>query len=415
MADNIFVKGKKIAAAALILLTREVKAPALFVHRFGITDFKGAEGDVVNVKRPPILRARDKGWRNNNAIVVDNLVNTTIQVKLNQHPYSAVALSSEEATLDEVNYIKDVQVPQVRALLEWFEDAVIAPLRTALFVLGVTFNPASASATESDPRKVAVRARALFQKQHVPTSGRYWLVGANVSEAIAGHDKLLDVDVSGLPEALRDGVVGKLGGFVIIELDALGEDESYFVHETAVAIAAVAPVVPQGAKGGGVAAGQGLSVTQVWDYDGSLMKDRSVVHAFTGATTVTDPQTDPDTGLILLDADDEPLLEFVRAIKVTFGAGVTAEKATFNLAISGAPTGGTYTLSVDGVPTDALPFNASNAVIAAAINELDGVAGAKVTGTATAKVVKFDERLVLAVSATALTGGTAPAVTATGV
>lgn len=409
MANNIFVKGSKLAATALALLKREVKAPALFTYKLGKADFAGAEGDTIGVKRPPVLVAREKTWRGDDAIVIDRLVNTKIQVTLNRHPYSAVALSPEEETLDDIDYIRDVQKPQVEALLDWFERLVVGTLAAAAFVFGVTFNPASGSATESDPRKVAIRARKLFQKAHVPVTGRYWLVGANVSEAIAAYDKLLDVDTAGIPEALREGVVGKLAGFVIIELDALGEDESYFVHSSAIAIAVVAPVVPQGVtKGGGVSAGQGLAVTQLWDYDSDHLRDRSIVHAFAGASLILDPEVDATTGALILDGDDKPQLEFKRAIKVTFGAG-GSEKATYTLTITGTPTGGTYTITIDGKTTAAIAYNANNAAVTAAVNALEGVSGAKVTGSATAKTLTLDERVV--VSATgAFTGGSSPAI-----
>ncbi|MEV5042705.1 hypothetical protein [Microbacterium sp. LMI1x-1-1.1] len=410
---NIFVKGQKFAQTALALLRKQVKAPGLFTYKFGIADFRGAEGDVVNIKRPAVLVAREKPWRGDDAIVVDRLANSKIQVRLNRHIYNAVALSPEEETLDEVDYVRDVQAPQVQAVLDFFENIVVGALRAAAFVFGVTFNPASGSAVENDARKVAIRARKLAQKAHWPLAGRYWLVGPNVSEAIASHDKLLEVDAAGLPEALRDGVVGKLGGWTIIELDALGDDESYFVHETAIAIANVAPAVPNGvAKGGGVAAGNGLAVTQLWDYDSDHLKDRSIVHAFAGATAVLDPEQNPDTGAIVRDENDEVVLKFQRAIKVTFGAG-GSEKASYTLTITGAPTGGTFTVTIDGQTTDAIAYNASNETIASEINELTGVSGAKVSGgafPANAKTLTLNERAT--VSATgAFTGGTSPAIT----
>lgn len=410
MADNIFQKGQKFAGNALALLQREIKVPALFPNKYTLADFSGAEGDVVNVRRPAVLRARRKAWRGNDAIVVDRIVKTKIQVALKYHPYSAVHLSPEEATLDEVSYTRDIQAPQVRAILEDYEETVIDAIRAANFVLGVVFNPASSNPKESDPRKVATRARKLFQDKNVPASGRYWFVGSSVSEEIASYEKLQDVDTSGLPEALRDGVVGKLSGFVIIEIPALDEDESYFVHESAVIPAAVAPVVPQGAaKGGGVAAGQGLAVTQVWDYDGDHMKDRSVVHAFTGASLVTDPEIGAD-GNIVLNDDDEAQMEFVRAIKVTFGASATP--SVYTVQVTGTPTGGTFTLSVDGEATEPIAFNAANTDIAAALNALEGVSGVKVKGSGT-KTVTFTENVALTGSGAGLTGGTAPAVAVT--
>lgn len=326
---NIFTKADKFAATALELLRRTVKAPSLFVHKFGKADFVGAAGDTVNIKRPAILRARDKGFRTNNAIVVDELAQTTIPVKLTAFPYSAVALTIEEETLDDVDYVRDVQKPQVDAVAEFYEELIVKGLGAATYKMTVTYDLGSASAKENDARKVASRARKMFQDAHVPAAGRYWLVGSRVAEAIRDTDKLLEVDASGLPEALRDGVVTRLSGFTVVELDYLGETESYFVHESALALANVGPVVPKGAIAGASITGPGgIAVTQVWDYDAMQAKDRSIVMSFAGVAAVTDPKvyTDADEAAdpthradtIALDGEGDPILEFVRGIKVLF-------------------------------------------------------------------------------------------------
>ncbi len=426
---NIFQKGTKFAQTALALLRRSSTGISLFTTRYTLADFQGAEDDVINVKRPPVLRARDKGWRNDNAIVFDRLVNTKIQIRLDKHPYSAVELSPEEYTLDEVDYVRDVQAPQVQALIDWYEDLWPAALQAADFVMEVTYNPAAGESTaaqkkQSDPRKVASRAKKMFTDAHVPAGGRYWLVGSAVAEAIRDHDKILDVDTSGLPEALREGVVTKLSGFFVVEMDSLDENESYFTHASAIAIANVAPAVPpHGVEGGGVAAGAGLAVTQLWDYDSDHLKSRSIVHSFAGATTVLDPRVD-ENGSIILDEDDEPQLEFVRAIKVIFVAEGVTDSAGLNgaddytVAITGTPTGGTFTLTVDGEATEAIAYNASNTVVAEALNGIEGVEGATVSGgtfPGNTKTVTFDERVTLALGTNSLTGGSTPSVTVTAV
>lgn len=397
---NIFQKAEKLAGTALALLRRTVKAPGLFVHKYGINEFKGAAGDTIMVKRPPLLKARDKGWRTSNAIVVDDLVQSRIEVKLSAFPYSAVHLSPEEATLDEVEFVRDIQAPQVTAISEFYEDLIVDTLGAADFVYEVTFNTGATDGSE-DPRKVALRARKHFQDAKVPTSGRYWLVGSSVSEAIAGHKELLAVDASGLPEALRDGVVGKLSGFVVVELDALGENESYFVHETAVAIATVAPVVPRGAVAGSSITGAGgIAITQIFDYDSVNAKDRSIVEAFAGAAVVLDPETD-ESGKIIVD-DGEAVMDFFRAVKVNFGS--SSKKASWVLTYSGTVSGGTFTITVDGEETEAIAFDATNTQIAAALNLLPGVAGAKVTGTTT-KTLAFKSNVTVTAEDAAITGG----------
>ena len=313
--SNVFENPEKFAGTALELLRKEIKGAGLFVHKYGIADYSGAQGDVINIKRPPILRARDAGFRTRNTLVVDDIVQGKIQVALTKHPYSRVGLSPEEATLDEVDYVRDVQAPQVRAMVEDFDESIAGALAGATFIHSVAYDPVATDNT-GDPRKVARRAKRMLDTSKVPAAGRYWLVGAAVSESIASIDKLLDVDTSGTPEALRDGVVGRLSGFTIIDWPSLGDDESYFVHETAVALSTVAPVVPRGAAAGATISADGLAVTQVWSYGDDTMQDRSTVHAFTGATPVTDPEIGADGGVLIVS--DEVQYEFIRAVKVTF-------------------------------------------------------------------------------------------------
>lgn len=398
---NVLQKGEKFAATAIELLKRNFKAPALLVHKYGEADFRGAKDDVVNVKRPPLLRARDKGWRSSNAIVVDDLVQSRIQVPLSTFPYNAVHLSPEEATLDEVDFVRDIQSPQMEAIQAFIEELVVAALSGASYVYEVDYDP-DGEGVIADPRKVALRARKHFADAKVPVTGRYWLVGSSVSEAVAGHDKLLDVNTAGLPEALRDGVVGKLGGFTVVEMDALDADESYFIHESAVALAQVAPVVPAGAVSGKSVNAGGIAVTQIFDYDSVNAKDRSIVEAFAGAVPVLDPEVGSD-GLIVLDGDGNPVMDFFRAVKVNFGAPSESEGLIWERTSSGTISGGVFVLSVDGVAAEALAYNATNAEIAAALNLLSGVEGVTVTGTTT-KTITFKKGVVLTIEDEGLTG-----------
>lgn len=394
---HIFEKAEKISGVALGILQRLIVLPGLFTNRYGITDFKGAKGDVVNVKRPAILKARDAGFRARNSIVMDDLVQSRIQVKLTRYPYSGVQLSDEELTLDIENYAQDVTAPQARALAEDFENTIAGVLSGADYVHEVVFNTAGSDA-EKDPRKVAIQARKLLNDSNVPASGRYWIVGSEVSAAISSFEKLLDVNTAGLPEAVREGVVGKLAGFTIVESNALAGDESYFVHNSAVALAVVAPAAPKGATSSGVSVEGGIAVRQLFDYDSDTLADRSILSVFTGGAPVTDPEI-RDGEIVIVD--DEVQMEFIRAVKVVFGAG--SGKFSWALAYT-TVTAGSFKLVVDGESTADIAWNATNAEIAAAINDIEGIAGAKVTGTGTAKTVKFTEQVALTVNNTGLTG-----------
>lgn len=399
---HIFEKAEKIAGVALGILQRTIVLPNLFSNRYGIADFKGAKGDVVNVKRPAILVAQDAGFRDRNPIVYQDLVQSRIQVKLSRYPIVPVQLSDEELTLDIENYSQDVTVPQVRALVEDFENTIADTLGGATFVHEVNYAPGA------DPRKIAIQARKLLNSSNVPANGRYWIVGSEVSAEIASFDKLLDVDTAGLPEAVREGVVGRLAGFTIVESNALDGDESYFVHNSALALAYVAPAAPKGATSSAIAIEGGLSVRQLFDYDSDTLHDRSILGVFTGGTVVTDPQIGDD-GLVV-QSGGEVQMEFIRAVKVNFGAENTAESDTWTLANTGTVSGGTFTLAVDGEDTEPIAFDATNPVIRDAVNELDGVAGANVTGTTT-KTITFQKTVIVAANSAAITGGGSKTVT----
>ena len=406
---HIFEKAEKIAGVALGILQRQIVLPNLFSNRYGIADFKGAKGDVVNVKRPAILKAQDAGFRSRNNIAYQDLVQSRIQVRLSRYPVVPVQLSDEELTLDIENYAQDVTAPQVRALVEDFENTVASVLSGADYVSEVVFNTAASDGTE-DPRQVAIQARKLLNDYDVPASGRYWIVGSEVSAAIASFKELLDVNTAGLPEAVREGVVGRLSGFTIVESNALDGDESYFVHNSAIALAFVAPAAPKGATSSAIAIEGGLSVRQLFDYDSDTFHDRSVLGVFTGGTVVTDPQIGDD-GLVV-QVGGEVQMEFVRGVKVNFGAAPSTDSKTWTAALTGVPTGGSYSLTVDGEETAAIDFDATNAEIAAAVNAAEGVSGAKVTGTTT-KTIKFNELVLVALGDNNLTGGTTPSVTVT--
>ncbi|MHC9045819.1 hypothetical protein ACYX8G_14630 [Microbacterium saperdae] len=88
-------------------------------------------------------------------------------------------------------------------------------------------------------------------------------------------------------------------------------------------------------------------------------------------------------------------------------------KTSWAVAITGTPTGGTYSLTFNGWTTAPLAYNATTAAVVAAINALSGVSGistASITGgTAAAYTIVFPTAVTLSASG-AFTGGTAPAI-----
>lgn len=113
------------------------------------------------------------------------------------------------------------------------------------------------------------------------------------------------------------------------------------------------------------------------------------------------------------------LAQSTATTKAVLYAGTSDEVQT--VTITGAPTGGTFTLTFSGQTTAAIAFNATAAAVQTALEALSNIAVGEVVvtggpGPATAWTVTFAGTLantnVTAMTATSsLTGGTTPAVT----
>jgi hypothetical protein len=136
----------------------------------------------------------------------------------------------------------------------------------------------------------------------------------------------------------------------------------------------------------------------------SGLNDNAVITAAIGYVYVADPGTAPPTPSQLASLNPE-----------TYGASAITVK------ITGSPTGGTFTVTVGGIVSSALPYNISNEAFQTAIEALSSVGagntdvtGVSLTDTAgltIALVGELDGQVVTASgSGTNLTGGSTPAV-----
>src|ERR1043166_8738186 len=213
---NAFLKAQKIAATALGLLERELVLPRL-VWRLGVSDFQGAKDDTVTIRVPAYTAAREYEWRTRTSpIVLDELSETSIAVTLNKHPYSAVAVTDEELTLDIASFADQVLRPQVRAVAEKLEAYVYAAMSSAdLHWATINLSAGGGTDYEDDATEVLaalVEARRRLNVKNVPASGRAVVLGADVEAVLLSGNKLTDVDRSGTDGALRDAMIGRLYG-----------------------------------------------------------------------------------------------------------------------------------------------------------------------------------------------------------
>lgn len=291
-------QSEEIAATAVGILERLIILPSL-VERWDGNMFKGVKNETVYRRIPPRTKARQKALRETGVgrvILTDDLAEGLIPVTLDTHTYHATDLTDENLTLDITNFGQQVLVPQVRSIAEQLESDIMDEIAEAgNYVTGlnkISWNPGGAQTAfaAKDAFAMAVRARQILTKAHVPEAGRVLLVGSDIEAAF-----LLDPTIrpgmsfSGLGEdALRRAQIGQVANFTIVSHPLVPDNKAYAFSRSAFIQAVVAPVVPDGVGFGASAGSDGYNMTWLRDYDPTILSDRSIVQTYSGTASTRD-------------------------------------------------------------------------------------------------------------------------------
>ncbi|QNO12668.1 major capsid protein [Arthrobacter phage Snek] len=261
----------------------------------------GGKGRTVNVKIPAALIARERGIDEiDAAIVLDTLTEATVPITLGTHAYSAVALSEGDMTLDIADYSAQVLAPQVDAVVDFCEEEVASILR------GVTPWALPTAYDAADPVKAFTAMRKYLRDNGVPQAGLNVVVGTKIYADLLEANAIQDASQSGSSEALREGNVGRVRGFQIVESTRVDDGDIIAFHRDAVTLAVRAPITPQGAAFGATVNEKGFSLRYLRDYDVTKTVDRSMVSTFVGAATVPVKRVTRNYGTSAVSVVDAP-------------------------------------------------------------------------------------------------------------
>lgn len=300
------VKAKKQARLALPLVEKQLVLP-LFLTIVGKENFVGAKNDTVNFKIPDgsIAVARDYDFRGRTGpIVLDDIYQTggNIPIRLNTHIVSATGLEDEHFTLDDIQFATDVLAPQVTAVVDRVEAKALSGIRNSTSIKhSISFDE-----TE-DPHLVAVEAKRLMDSEKVaPYSGRVFVVGNDIGAQFRASQRLSEANLADtVSPAVRDAVIGRLSGSLVVEHNGLAPDEGYYLHGTSFILGNAAPDVPRGAvTGNSGISRRGVAVRWIQDYDANYLRDRSIVSTFMGMNEIRD-ERDADGNWIVEEGEFE--------------------------------------------------------------------------------------------------------------
>lgn len=268
---------QQVAEVALALAKGAFRL-ATAVRTFGPDAFREGRGNTVYLNVPGALTAHSRALDDvTNAIVLDSLSETQEPVALDVHAYSAVGLSEFDLSLGLQDFSKQVLAPQV--------DAVVAKIETAIeAVLADVTADASITYSANDPVAVFTAARRALRGKgiDVAEADLVAIVGSAAIDDLFDSGAL-DYGKTGSDAALRDGTIGRVRGFEVIESGRVADDEIVFMTSDALYLAHRAPRVPEGAPFGHTVSGAGISLRYLRDYDVNFTRDRSLVSTFVGA------------------------------------------------------------------------------------------------------------------------------------
>lgn len=277
---NAFFTPAQAAAVAANLANEEAFLSALVSRNFANDLLAGGKGGApISIKIPTTLIARERDIDDiTTNIVMDEIAETSVTLNLDRvHDYSAVPLSEADMTLNIEDFSAQVLKPQAEAIVDSLEHK----LTTKLLAIAKT-NLAGVTYDEANPTAYFTQIRKVLRKNGVAVNGLNMIVGAEVYANLLDAKAIEDVSQSGSTAALREGGVGRVRGFNVVESTRVPDSEILAFHKDAVTLATRAPVVPGGASFGATVNEKGFSLRFLRDYIADKTVDRSLVSTFSG-------------------------------------------------------------------------------------------------------------------------------------
>lgn len=228
-----------------------------------------------------------------------------------------------------------------------------------------------------------------------------WLHSDGITEAATGSKEVIRGHQGGRVVRTRMGESGTTVAFTALE--SKPQTKSLRYDEKAVVVTGGVRKVTRGA---GQKVSARAAVIDIFDADNITVKERLCIERL-------EIVTDGDRVYVNNDIAGFPFIGEIIGDYISYEGAGSVLDTVWNLTISGTPTGGTFTLSVNGSNTAPIAYNANAAAVAAAINALAGVTGVSgVTASGTTPIaITLLTPVAVTANGSALTGGTTPAAT----
>ena len=294
---NVFLSPQAIARQGLASLYETTHMLPLVYTDVSQTFQTSKVGDTVNVRKPAVFTA--KRFDRTKGIEPQDAVEGSIPVKLDQISDVSFVVTSEQLTMNIVDFDEQLLTPAMEAIVQDIDRAILSLRKDITQVAGIT-------APTWDKPEVLIEAGRLLNIRKVPLANRAAVVGPTTNAKWLDNDILKHYDKSGSTEALRNASIGQnLFGFDAywtqnVEQPATSPavgapttEQGVAFHQTAFAFAS-APLEIAPGSNAAVVNYKGISLRVAYDYDIKYKQTVVSVDTLFGVKTL-----DPNRAVLL--------------------------------------------------------------------------------------------------------------------
>lgn len=269
-----------IAREALMLL-RNNAVMANLVHRDYSSEFVGAVGDTITVRKPATFVANEFDGN----ITVQDATEYGVEVKMDKHLDVSFAVTSKQMTMDIADFSKQLLVPAMQAFADKVDKYLIALEAEA------TNRHAHASGVFAPADMIA--ARKFLTQNAAPLADRRFVVGATAEADLLGNELFVSAEkVGDAGTALREASLGRKFGmdcYVDQNIEKTGDyTPSIAFHKNAMALVTRPLALPMGASKSAIMNYDGFGLRVVYGYDMNSKTDTVSIDMLCGVKMLDD-------------------------------------------------------------------------------------------------------------------------------
>lgn len=261
------------------------------VHRDYASDFQGAVGDTITIRKPAIFTVDE--YNRTDGIQVQDATESSVPVVLDTILDVSFAVTAEQLTLEIFDFNEQLIAPAVEAIRQGIDAKILTLRDDVTQEVGGTGDPNP----YSDP-KVLIDARRVLNQAKVPMTDRHAVVGPELEADWLSDALFHQADQRGDTEGLREASIGRKFGFDIYQTQNIegpgatidvGESTTEVgvaFHRSAFALVTRTLALPRGNSNSAVFGDNGLGIRVVQDYDIDQKQDVVSLDVLVGVKTL---------------------------------------------------------------------------------------------------------------------------------